>query len=108
GMGRAVAGGIWRTRASLAWGISLSSLLLLATVGSGPASAQAEEEVDALNRRAAELYQARNYPEAMAIAQQALALGEQRFGPEDTRLAKSLGNVALLNTILNRHPAPEA
>src|SRR5262245_56668747 len=106
-MVRLVARGILRMRASFALAIYLSSLLLLAAAGTGPASAQAEEEVDALNRRAAELYQARNYPEAMAIAQQALALGEQRFGPEDARLAKLLGNVALLNTMLNRHAEAE-
>jgi CHAT domain-containing protein/tetratricopeptide (TPR) repeat protein len=94
-------------RASIALAIYLAILVLSAVLRASPGTAQAEAELDALNRRAAELYQARNYSEAMAIAQQALALGEQQFGAEDARLGKLLGNLALLNEMLNRHAEAE-
>ena len=79
---------------------------LLVVVGMGlricPGAAQSDAEVDALNRRAAELYQAKNFEEAMAAAQQALALAEARFAANDPRLSKLLSNLALINEVLNR------
>ena len=76
-------------------------------LGSGPAAAQSEDDVDALNRQAAQLYQERNYQAAMGLAQQALALAEQRFAGDDPRLAKLLGNVALLHEMLRQYPEAE-
>src|SRR5262245_50068241 len=76
-------------------------------VGGGPAAAQSEDDIDALNRQAAQLYQERNYQAAMGIAQQALALAEQRFAGDDPRLAKLLGNVALLYEMLRQYPEAE-
>ena len=64
-------------------------------------------EVEALHERAAELYRARKYVEAMPIAQQALALGEQRFGPDDARLGKLLYGVALLHDVQGRYAEAE-
>jgi len=68
----------------------------------GAAFAQADEEVEGLNRQAAQLYQTRKYDEAMPIAEKALALGEQRFGPDDARLGELLNNVALIHRAQSR------
>src|SRR5262245_61166762 len=77
-----------------AFAVCLSVLTIVAVVGAGPAAAQPAGEVEALHEQAAELYKARKYGEAMPIAQQALALGEQRFGQDDARLGKLLYGVA--------------
>ena len=85
-------------------------LLLLAVsngLGTGPVRAQDEPEIDALNWKAAQLYQARNFAEAMVAAREALALAEQRFAPQDARLAKLLSNVALLHEMLKQHAEAE-
>jgi tetratricopeptide (TPR) repeat protein/CHAT domain-containing protein len=85
-------------------------LLVLAVssgLGTPRASAQDEAEIDALNLKAAQLYQARNYGEAMVLAREALALAEQRFAPQDARLAKLLNNVALLHEMLKQYAEAE-
>ena len=92
-------------------GFALALQLLLlaggALAGAGPGAAQTDAEVDALTHRAAQLYQVRNYSEAMPIAQQALALGQERYGGDDARLGGLLINVALLHQRLGRHAEAE-
>src|SRR6185436_19943022 len=77
--------------------VILLALAVGNVVAAGTAFAQADEEVEGLNRQAAQLYQTRKYDEAMPIAEKALALGEQRFGPDDARLGELLNNVALIH-----------
>src|SRR5262245_14452413 len=78
--------------------VALAIFLLLLAVstglGTGRASAQVEPDIDALNLKAAQLYQAQSYAEAMVPAKEALALAEQRFAPDDRRLARLLNNLA--------------
>ncbi|HJZ31641.1 MAG TPA: tetratricopeptide repeat protein [Hyphomicrobiaceae bacterium] len=83
---------------------AIYALFVVVGMGLGiyPGAAQSDAEIDALNRRAAELYQAKNFEEAMAAAQQALALAEARFPANDPRLSKLLSNLALINEVLNR------
>jgi tetratricopeptide (TPR) repeat protein/CHAT domain-containing protein len=77
-------------------------------VGGCPGWAQSpDDDIDGLNRRAAQLYQERNYQAAMGLAQEALALAEQRFSADNPRLAKLLGNVALLHEMLRQYPEAE-
>ena len=90
-----------------AFAVCLSVLTIAAVGGAGPAAGQAGGEVEALHERAAELYRARKYGEAMPIAQQALALGEQRFGPDDARLGKLFYGVALLHDVQGRYAEAE-
>ena len=86
----------------LAVAVYLSVLAVATVAGAGLATAQSDQEVDALHQQAAQLYQARKYREAMPIAEQALALAEQRFGADDARLSKLLYGLALLHEVQGR------
>src|SRR4029450_12797728 len=72
-----------------------------------PGRAQSEDDIDGLNRQAAQRYQERDYQAAMGLAQEALALAEQRFSAADPRVAKLLGNVALLHEMLRQYEQAE-
>ena len=84
-------------------------VLAVSSTGSGRVlcARKRRGEVDALNLKAAQLYQARNYAEAMLPARAALALAEQRFAPQDARLAKLLNNIALLHEMLKQYAEAE-
>jgi tetratricopeptide (TPR) repeat protein len=81
----------------IAVALCVSVLGVAAVIAATPASSQSAAEVDALHAQAARLFAARRYGEAMLVAQQALALGEQQFGADDERLAKLYYGVALLH-----------
>jgi tetratricopeptide (TPR) repeat protein/CHAT domain-containing protein len=83
-------------------GCAIGNVLLAAA-----AAAQSADDLEALQRQIAQLYQSGNYSEAMSIAQQALTLGEQRFGPDDARLGTLLNNVATLNKVQRRYAEAE-
>jgi CHAT domain-containing protein/tetratricopeptide (TPR) repeat protein len=91
-----------------AFALAIYLLILAVSVGLGTHRAGAQEgEIDALNLQAAQLYEAGKYGEAMVPAREALALAEQRFGPEDARLARLLNNVALLHERLKQYAEAE-
>jgi len=79
--------------------VCLSSLVMVAAMPSAPASAQSDAEIDALHEQASQLFTARKYREAMPIAEQALALGEQRFPPDDVSLAKLHYGLGVLHDV---------
>lgn len=81
--------------------------VLICLLQTGPVAAQADAEIDALNRQAAELYQSKKYGEAMRPAQQALELAEQRFGPNHKHVGTLAGNLGLLQWQQNHHKEAE-
>src|SRR5262245_15045797 len=85
--------------------------VLLVGIGLGmgpcPGQAQSADDIEGLNAQAAQLYQERNFQAALGLAQEALALAEGRFSAEDPRLAKLLGNVALLHETLRQYSEAE-
>ena len=81
----------------IAVALCISLLTVAAVIAASPASGQSAAEIDALHAQAAQLFEARKYGEALLVAQQALALGEQQFGADDERLAKLYYGVALLH-----------
>lgn len=56
-----------------------------------------EKEWDALNRKAAQLYESQNFEDALQVSRQALKLAQEEFGPDHPNTAKSLNNLAVLN-----------
>ena len=69
--------------------------------------AQSDQELLALKGQIEQLRQAGKYPEALAIAQRAAALTEQRFGPNHLTLAAALNAVALLYEDQGRYQEAE-
>jgi tetratricopeptide (TPR) repeat protein/CHAT domain-containing protein len=65
------------------------------------------EDIQALNSKADELYRAGKPGEAVGFAEQALALAEQRLGPDNARVGIILRNVGLLYTALSRQAEAE-
>lgn len=82
----------------------MGSLLLLFF----PVSARALEVgwLD-LNSKVVSLYQLQHYPEALSLAQQALAVAESTYGEEHPYTAASLNNLAALYQTLGRYPEAE-
>ena len=71
-----------------------SACLLLLAQSVGPAlGQQGLKEVNELNQRAINLYQAGNYAEAISLARRALELQEQALGPTHPRVAYSLNGL---------------
>jgi tetratricopeptide (TPR) repeat protein/CHAT domain-containing protein len=87
--------------------LAIFVLLLAVSTGFDRASAQVEPDIDALNSKAAQLYQVQSYAEALLPAKEALALAEQRFAPDDRRLARLLNNLALLHEMLKQYAEAE-
>ncbi len=84
-----------------------SAFAIAAALAADPARAQSEAEVDALHEQAAQLFKARKYQEAIPIAQSALALGEQSFGPDDVRLARLNYGLGLLYDVQGQNAEAE-
>src|SRR5262245_22293808 len=59
-------------------------------------------EAEVLHRQAEQLFAKGKYAEALPIAQRALGLGEQSFGPQDVRLAYLLYGLALIHDVEGR------
>lgn len=60
-----------------------------------------------LQDRAIDLYQAKQYDEAVATATKALAEAEATFGPEHNNVAESLDNLAIYEQALGRNDIAE-
>jgi tetratricopeptide (TPR) repeat protein/CHAT domain-containing protein len=65
-------------------------------------------EAEVLHKQAEQLFSTGKYAEAMPIAQRALVLGEQSFGPKDVRLAFLLYGLALIHDVEGRNAEAEA
>jgi CHAT domain-containing protein/Tfp pilus assembly protein PilF len=85
-----VVGGILRRAALIAFAII--------TIGfcSPTAKAQRSDDIEILNQQVEQLDQAGKYSEAADIAKRALALAEDRFGPDHPIVAHMLNSLALL------------
>src|SRR6266571_2593187 len=64
--------------------------------GNREALAQKEENVEALQKQATDLYQKGKYEQAIPIAKNLLEIRERTLGPEHTNTANSLNNLAEL------------
>jgi esterase/lipase superfamily enzyme/Tfp pilus assembly protein PilF len=73
---------------------------------SSPLSAQ-RQDVDELNREVERLYVAGRYPQAIELANRALALGEETFGPDHASVATALHNLAELYRAAGRSALAE-
>jgi tetratricopeptide (TPR) repeat protein/CHAT domain-containing protein len=80
--------------------------VISAIAGALPAQAQGED-LDALNRQVAELFQAGKYAQATPLAERALALTERRLGADHPQLAARLGDLALLYRAQGRYADAE-
>jgi CHAT domain-containing protein/tetratricopeptide (TPR) repeat protein len=80
---------------------------LSVAVPSPPATAQSGDALDALNQQVVQLYGAGKYAEATDIAQRALALTERQLGPNHTRVAPVLNNLAELYQAQGRYAEAE-
>jgi len=72
-----------------------------------PARAQTSEELANLTQQVVSLYQAGKYAEAILIAQKALELEEQKFGPNHPHVSTALSNLADLYFYQGRHTEAE-
>src|SRR5689334_12043659 len=66
-----------------------------------PVAAQ-QSQWEALNQQLSDLYGKGRYQEALPIAERALSLAEQTFGPTHLNVASSLNNLAEIYRLLNR------
>ena len=76
------------------FGFILAAMLVTSFI-SAPAVAQ-EDQAAALDKRYMELYRAGKFSEAVALAQQALAIREKALGPDHPDVATSLNDLANL------------
>ena len=87
--------------------ITLTFIITLTTYGAGPPAPRvrpqppprqtrsaAAEDLDALNRRVRELYEAEKYEEASKLAQTALGAAERQSGPDSWETSAALMNLA--------------
>jgi hypothetical protein len=71
-------------------------MLGLIAIGSIPANAQHRDELNSLNQQVDQLYAVGTYAEATEIAQRALALAEDQFGPDHPTVVALLGKLGSL------------
>ncbi|HYA97151.1 MAG TPA: CHAT domain-containing tetratricopeptide repeat protein, partial [Methylomirabilota bacterium] len=86
--------------------IALPAVLALAASLAAPLSAQ-EDRWNELNARFLQLYRQGGYAEAVPVAQEALRVAEATFGPEHSRTATSLNNLAALYAAQGRYAEAE-
>jgi tetratricopeptide (TPR) repeat protein len=87
---------------------SVQILLLVVLVLSWTVSIFAQEELwNEPNTEIRTLYQQERYPEAAKVAEEALTVAENTFGPKDHRLGTSLNNLALLYKSQGRYAGAE-
>jgi tetratricopeptide (TPR) repeat protein len=91
----------WLRRAAAPKALSIDS------PGDDRPRAQATNDPDALNREVEQLYLSGRYVEATAIAKEALALAERRFGRDRPVVAKALNNLATLYFVQGRNADAE-
>lgn len=66
-----------------------------------------DEELKQLNQEVVELYQNREYSEAIKVAVQALDLGQNLLGPKHPITATSFNNLAILHGKMGDHARAE-
>ena len=89
-------------------GMLFAALLLAGAVAGGPARAQSDAELGALNRRAMELYEAGKYSEALPLSERFAAAIKARYGADHPLYATALYNLALLLRDTNRPAEAES
>jgi tetratricopeptide (TPR) repeat protein len=77
------------------------------TIGVIAAEAQRSDDLDTLNQQVVQLYQGGKYAEATDVAQRALALAKHQFGPNHTKVATALNNLATLYCAQGRYAEAE-
>ena len=82
--------------------ISLATILVFAHLGSGPVAAQPVDELEKLNQRVIQLYQAGKYAEAVPIAERYAEGMKARHGADAPQYATVLNNLAGLLQATNR------
>ena len=82
-------------------------VMLLAVATSGPVTAQAPDDLVALNAQVEKLYGEGKYAEATDIAQRSLALAEWKFGPDHPSVGTSLEYLAELHETQGRDAEAE-
>jgi CHAT domain-containing protein/tetratricopeptide (TPR) repeat protein len=80
----------------------LAVLLAIVLGTAGPALAQSDAELDALNRRVVALLDAANFAEAMPLAKRSVELAKARRGERHPQYATALTNLAELLRATNR------
>ncbi len=85
----------------------LAALLIGELLTAGHARAQAEDEFKALNARIFALYRAGKYAEATALAERAVAVGEQALGPDNPRLGGALTTLGTVYRAQGRYKDAE-
>jgi len=76
--------------------LCLITVAVLLTLPIGSAGHASESEWDALNRKAAELYQQGKTDQAIETAIEALAKAQEEFGEDHANVAKTLNNLGVL------------
>jgi CHAT domain-containing protein/tetratricopeptide (TPR) repeat protein len=91
------------------WGAIALIAFVALVASSGPTRAQAQgtDDLDALNRQVAQLYQAGKYAEATEIAKLQLAVAERKFRADHPSVAIALNNLALLYQAQGRYAEAE-
>ncbi|MGH9509033.1 MAG: WD40 repeat domain-containing protein, partial [Terriglobales bacterium] len=73
--------------------------------GAGAAPAKNSREWEDLARRVVQLHEQAKFSEALPVAERALKVAEQTFGPEDTKVATSLNSLASIYDSLKKFDA---
>src|SRR5438876_28753 len=81
---------------------ALFSLFLIAVAAAPPATAQSDEELDALNQKVLEFYKAGKYAEALPVAERYVSRVRQRRGEEHAEYAGAISWQGLLLQHINR------
>jgi hypothetical protein len=80
--------------------VAVACLMAIARIA---AKAQPSDDLETLNQPVQELYKARRYEEATAIANRALAPAERQFGPDHPAVGKVLDELVVLYRAENRY-----
>ena len=91
------------------WGQALAVLVLAWSVAAGAQAAEQKEQddIEALDAEVIRLYEAGQYAEAVPIAERVLAMREKELGPEHSKVATALNNLAALYNNLVRYADAE-
>jgi len=81
-------------------------LLVFVCAYQTPVAAQ-QDELSALNQEVVQLYRAGKYAAATKVAQRALAIAEDKFGPDHPEVGTTLNNLALLYRAQGRYAEAE-
>jgi tetratricopeptide (TPR) repeat protein len=87
--------------------LGVAGFVLLLGLGLSGASWAQSDELSVLNRQVVQLYQAGKYSDASSVAERALALSEQLYGPSHPNVAVALNDLAELYRAEGRYADAE-